>query len=518
MVDIDMTNPQDAQNPREYLTTLFANTGRCPNIVWALQRGADYVPNYDTQLHFENLIKNEEAFLQDMEAGLREAYDNVKNAENLLTGLQNEYKALQSRFADMTTQKNDLATQNKALLDNLITGVRAGAGFVTRKKRESTDPEKFDGKGSPAERQQSFEVFEAKIRGVFDRDLEFFDTEKSRIGHVSDLLTDKAWDYVQPALTVLRENPNDPDLPFTNWEQMLDHLGSHYRTMDLTQWSKNKLDTFQQNDRNYWSWKSEFDEHALKAKKTPEQKVDLLQKLISPAMKDLVTTLSDVPSPDDYKSWSKKMDIFARNLQNRAHQNKIEKGNTGGPSHNRPPSSRDTGNTTPADGGDPMDLNAAQHSSPRLPEHEIQRRRNTGACTACGEHGHWKNAHRWSAMNPDPLPMPPRQTATRRGGWNADRGGGGRGGPNFSNFPSRGTTYVYPPVGVHAPVRQFQPYRGPQFQQTQLRATDFDQGHVIGEVSSNYTPTETGSSSQTNQELSRHPSPALPLLKGQPFT
>ena len=198
--------------------------------------------------------------------------------------------------------------------------------------------------------------------------------------------------------------------------------------MDLTQWSKNKLDNFCQNDRNYWSWKGEFDEHTLRAKKTPEQKVDLLLKLVSPAMKDLITTLSDPPSFDDYKGWSGKLDVFARNLQNRAHQNKMDKGTTGGLNHNRPPLATDPGNATPVDRGDPMDLSAAQHGSSRLPEHEIQRRRTTGACTACGEHGHWKDAHRWSTTNPNPLPMPPRQTAPQRGGWNTDRGGRGHGG------------------------------------------------------------------------------------------
>lgn len=515
MGDVIMTNlsnPPQTLNPRDQLVELFSNTGRCPNIVWALERGNGYVPGYNAKEHFENLFTNEEPFLQSIEAGLGEAYASCKDLENRLKELQNEHQALQTRFTDLTNHRDELAAQNKTLADNLSSWLKTIQLQQTKKKRESTDPDKFDGKGSPAERQQNFEIFEAKIRSVFDRDLDYFDTEKSRIGHVSDLLIDKAWDYIQPGLEAFRKNPADPDLPSTTWEQMLDHLGSHYKTMDLTQWSKNKLDNFCQNDRNYWSWKGEFDEHTLRAKKTPEQKVDLLLKLVSPAMKDLITTLSDPPSFDDYKGWSGKLDVFARNLQNRAHQNKMDKGTTGGLNHHRPPLATDPGNATPVDRGDPMDLSAAQHGSSRLPEHEIQRRRTTGACTACGEHGHWKDAHRWSTTNPNPLPMPPRQTAPQRGGWNTDRGGRGHG--RGSSFPSRGTGYISQPYGAYPPTRQPQSYRGPQFQ---LRAADHEHGHVISEVSSSYTPTETDTASQPSQGRSHHSSPAPLSSKGQPF-
>lgn len=252
MGDVTMSNPSNPSNPpqtldsRDQLVELFRNTGRCPNIVSALERGSGYAPGYNAKEHFENLFTNEEPFLQSMEAGLSEAYTSYKN-------LEYSTKELQTRFNDLTKHRDELAAQNKALTDNLSSWVKTMHLQKTKKKRESTDPEKFDGKGSPAERQQNFETFEAKIRSVFDRDLDYFDTEKTRIGYISDLLIDKAWDYIQPALEGFRKNPVDPDLPFTNWEQMLDHLGSHYKTMDLSQWSKNKLDNFYQNDRNYWS-------------------------------------------------------------------------------------------------------------------------------------------------------------------------------------------------------------------------------------------------------------------------
>ena len=75
----------------------------------------------------------------------------------------------------------------------------------------------------------------------------------------------------------------------------------HYKTMDITQAAKNKLDTLYQGERNYWSWKAELNELMIKANKTKEQKVDLLRKNISSKIKDLALTLSYKIDNTDYK-------------------------------------------------------------------------------------------------------------------------------------------------------------------------------------------------------------------------
>ena len=109
----------------------------------------------------------------------------MNNLQNSVTAKDAQILALQAQIAEK---------------DKIISDARSGAGYTalptSKRKGQSTDPAKFDGKDSPAERQQNFETFETKIRGVFDRDLDHFPTAKSRIGHISDLLEGKAWDYV----------------------------------------------------------------------------------------------------------------------------------------------------------------------------------------------------------------------------------------------------------------------------------------------------------------------------------
>jgi len=170
---------------------------------------------------------------------------------------------------------------------------------------------------------------------------------------MSDMLTDKAFDYVKHGLDMLRLNPSDPSKwIFSDRESMMEHMRKHYKTIDTTQVAKNKLDTLTQGERNYWSWKVELDELMIKANKTEEQKVDLLKKNVSHKIRDLVLTLSHKLGDADYNGWSEQMDVFAHNLQNHTHQAKLNNTSNYHPSNNN--------NITPAPTptGDPMDLDA----------------------------------------------------------------------------------------------------------------------------------------------------------------
>jgi hypothetical protein len=53
--------------------------------------------------------------------------------------------------------------------------------------------------------------------------------------------------------------------------------------------------------------------------------------------------------------------------------------------------------------------------------------------------------------------------------------------------------------------------------QYQLRAVDHEAGHVIGEVQSDYTPTDSDGASQASHNLSRDPNPAWIQSKDQPL-
>jgi len=82
---------------------------------------------------------------------------------------------------------------------------------------------------------------------------------------------------------------------------MLIYMRKHYKTINITQAAKNKLDTLSQGECNYWSWKVELNKLIIKANKTEEQKVDLLKKNISLKIKDLALTLSRKIGNADYK-------------------------------------------------------------------------------------------------------------------------------------------------------------------------------------------------------------------------
>ena len=65
----------------------------------------------------------------------------LNNLQNSVTAKDAQILALQTQMAEK---------------DKIISDGRSGAGYTalpaSRKKRQSTDPAKFDGKGSPAER------------------------------------------------------------------------------------------------------------------------------------------------------------------------------------------------------------------------------------------------------------------------------------------------------------------------------------------------------------------------------
>ena len=158
----------------------------------------------------------------------------------------------------------------------------------------------------------------------------------------------------------------------------------------------------------------------------------------------------------------------------------------------------------PVDTSDPMDLSAAQYNSSRLSQEVLDHRRAAGLCLACGEPGHMKSAHRWDPQaNPYPLPMPQRTPQPR------SFRGNSRGRENF--VPSfrgrRGFGGSNPPFQPRP--QGYQPQTSWTAPAHQLRATDYETGQVIGEVQSDYTPTESDSASQASHNLSRVPTPVL---------
>ena len=116
------------------------------------------------------------------------------------------------------------------------------------------------------------------------------------------------------------KNPNN--ISIWKWptkEDMLKELTAHYKVLNTTQVTKNKLNHFPQGKRNYQSQKGELNKLIVRAKKIDKQKVDLLQKFISLKIEELVLGLAYKINNSNYIGWSKQMDVFAKNLANYAY-------------------------------------------------------------------------------------------------------------------------------------------------------------------------------------------------------
>ena len=159
-----------------------------------------------------------------------------------------------------------------------------------------------------------------------------------------------------------------------------------------------------------------------------------------------------------------------------------------------------------------MDLDAVKFGggSGSLPNDVRRYRMNNRLCMACGEPGHWKDAHDPN-VNPNPLPMPRRQPLPSRGGFfsrgdSNQSGNRGRG----RGFGHRDPPPRFPSLMQPQPVVPYANY-GQVLRATANRET----GHVIGEVPpSIYTPSETDTLRHTSQDHSRQPSPTIQSLKG----
>jgi hypothetical protein len=62
--------------------------------------------------------------------------------------------------------------------------------------------------------------------------------------YISDILTDKVYNYIKNGFNMLYIYPNNlSQWTFSNWESMFIYIRKYYKTMDTTQVAKNKLNT-----------------------------------------------------------------------------------------------------------------------------------------------------------------------------------------------------------------------------------------------------------------------------------
>jgi hypothetical protein len=207
-------------------------------------------------------------------------------------------------------------------------------------------------------------------------------------------------------------------------------------------------------------------------------------------MKDLAITLSRKIGEGDYEGWSDQMDVFALNLQDHNHLAKVSNPKPGGYRPGNQPRI-----TAPMPVGEPMDLD-------RISDSERRRRVDNKLCLACGQSGHWKEAHDPN-KTANPIPMPTRQTTSQpnRGNFGLPRGRGlsyGRGGRGNAG----------PPAPVTPSYNDFQ-------QQWRMRlAEPYEPAYVIDE---DLSSTNNNSTSQSDLVPPRQDSRIPQSLKGQPL-
>ena len=241
------------KNTREAFAALFQPTH--PNVAWAIRQSTTAYPlDFSITTAYELLSQQVPDFTHCLEAGLSSLYDNNKALRMELQELKTQHEHLKSHSESLqalnTTQADTITALKFAINNNATAG--SAVPTAPKKKRESTDPAKFAGKGSPTERQQDFEIWISKIRSVFARDSTYFDTAVSQILHIGDLLEGKAYEYISDGINKMLSNPTNP----ANWqwqdrEGLLQHLSTYYVTLDTTQTAKHKLDDFSQKGRNY---------------------------------------------------------------------------------------------------------------------------------------------------------------------------------------------------------------------------------------------------------------------------
>src|SRR5436190_16262560 len=147
-------------NTREAFAALFQPTH--PNVAWAIRQSTTAYPlDFSITTAYELLSQQVPDFTHCLEAGLSSLYDNNKALRMELQELKTQHEHLKSHSESLqalnTTQADTITALKLAINNN------AAAPAAPKKKRESKDPDKFAGKGSPTERQQEFEMWISKI-------------------------------------------------------------------------------------------------------------------------------------------------------------------------------------------------------------------------------------------------------------------------------------------------------------------------------------------------------------------
>jgi len=154
MKDTDDAMADNPHNPRDALAALFTQSH--PNITWAIRRAPTYKKAFDANTAYTYFINHASEFLDSIEMGLELMAGTNTTNEHIIASNGQTIAALQ--------QSNHALN---ALVTSLQSAPRVTTATSVQPKRKAKDPPVFDGKGSPVDRQEKFEIWRLRFRMSF---------------------------------------------------------------------------------------------------------------------------------------------------------------------------------------------------------------------------------------------------------------------------------------------------------------------------------------------------------------
>jgi hypothetical protein len=182
-------------------------------------------------------------------------------------------------------------------------------------RRISRDPDPFSSNDKNiANRQETYATWKSQIRLNFAQDPNIFNTEKRQILHICGLLSGQAYQNNRDLLDTITKHPSDPIVwEWPSSEVALNSLDKQYETLDLSLSASISFDKCFQKSRPFQNFLAEFTNLAKKCKKTEEQKVEALKRMVSESIAKALGTLDNPPVRNDFVAWAAKCQIFYDN-------------------------------------------------------------------------------------------------------------------------------------------------------------------------------------------------------------
>lgn len=394
---------------------------------------------------------------------------------------------LNNRAANLTDQLSAKTTLCDRLTDSLL---NKASQKNTTARRQTRDPERFNGEEKDvAKRQAEYATWRSQAARCLDVDRAVFEQEYNRIQYIAGLLSGQAYELHREDFDAITSNRANTELwRWKTAEQVLKTLNTEYETLDLSRQAAQDFDNLFMTNSPFPNFISQFENLAIKCKKTNEQKVDALRLKVSVELTDGLAAQIIRPGRSNYEEWKELYSKIWENAEDKKHMDKLRNPRTGGRrtfqlEQRQPATFPPPGTTTPPSAGDPMELDATR----RGPRMSIEEARAKNLCLYCKKPGHYKRDCEEKKKADMRFP---------RQGYQARS--------NEPVPPARSTAWVHQTPTPLQPQAPYQPQPLTPYNPAFQRLRYMDTGHVVGDdsstASSNNSPTPSDSVSAQGNE------------------